>query len=174
MRDFVESIQGEFRRYKKLGEGAFQQLQETELSSDAPGEPNSVAVIVWHISGNLRSRFTDFLTSDGEKPWRHRDEEFEKRDVGLAELRAKWDEGWAVLFDTMESLTDSDLQRIVVIRGETFKVYEALHRSVTHIAYHVGQIVHLAKTFRGANWKSLTIPRGQSEQFNKHPSGQRA
>jgi len=174
MRDIVESIQAEYRRYKKLGESAIQQLREEELSVAGPGESNSIAVIVWHISGNLKSRFTDFLTSDGEKAWRHRDEEFEERKVTLAALRQKWDEGWTVLFAALDPLTDDDLKRTIVIRGESFSVHEALHRSVTHTAYHVGQIVHVAKTIRGNDWKSLTIPRGKSQEFNANPKGQRA
>ena len=148
MKDIVQSIQGEYRRYKKLGEAAIQQLREEELCVGGPGEANSVAVVVWHISGNLKSRFTDFLTSDGEKPWRHRDEEFEERTVSLAELRRKWDEGWGVAFEALEPLTDDDLNRTIVIRGEQFRVHEALLRSVAHTAYHVGQIVHIAKTIR--------------------------
>jgi hypothetical protein len=174
MREIVESIHGEYRRYKKLGEGAIQQLREEELSVDGPGESNSVAVVVWHISGNLKSRFTDFLTSDGEKPWRNRDEEFHQRTVTSAELRQKWDEGWHVVMKALEALTDEDLSRTIAIRGETFRVHEALHRSLAHTAYHVGQIVHIAKTIRGNDWKTLSIPRGTSQEFNLNPKGQRA
>jgi hypothetical protein len=173
MRTLVESIQGEYRRYKKLGEGAIQQLRDDDLSVAGPGESNSIAVVVWHISGNLKSRFTDFLTSDGEKPWRHRDEEFQQRTVGSAELREKWEDGWSVLLKALEDLTDDDLNRTIVIRGETFKVHEALHRSLAHTAYHVGQIVHIAKTLRGDDWKTLSIPRGKSQEFNARPTGQR-
>ena len=118
MRDIVGSIHSEFRRYKKLGEGAIQQLREEELSLAGPGESNSVAVVVWHISGNLKSRFTDFLTADGEKPWRHRDEEFHQRKVSSVELMQKWNEAWTVVLDSLETLTDSDLSRTVSIRGE--------------------------------------------------------
>ena len=173
MREIVESIQGEYRRYKKLADRAIQQLRDEDLSVVGPGEANSVAIVVWHISGNLKSRFTDFLTSDGEKPWRHRDEEFDSRHVTSAELTNKWNDGWDVLFRTLESLTDDDLHRIVTIRGEQCKVMEALHRSVTHTAYHVGQIVHIAKTLRSSDWKALTIPRGKSQEYNANPKGQR-
>src|SRR5689334_1671216 len=131
MREIVESIQSEYRRYKKLGERAIQQLRDEDLSVVGPGEANSVAIVVWHISGNLKSRFTDFLTSDGEKPWRHRDEEFDSRNVTSAELQSKWNDGWDVLFHTLDSLTDADLHRVVTIRGEQCKAIEALHRSVT-------------------------------------------
>ena len=174
MRVLIESIQAEFRRYKKGAESAFQQLRDEELSIAGPGEANSVAIVAWHISGNLKSRFTDFLTSDGEKPWRNRDEEFDPRTVTAAELMKKWNDGWDVLFHTLESLTDDDLYRTITIRGEEFKAHEALHRAVTHIAYHVGQIVHIAKTIRGSEWKTLSIPRGKSQEFNANPKGQRA
>jgi uncharacterized damage-inducible protein DinB len=173
MRAIVESIQGEYRRYEKLAEAAIQQIRDEELSVAGPGEANSVAIVVWHISGNLKSRFTDFLTSDGEKPWRRRDEEFDQRSVGSAELQSKWNEGWDVLFRSLDSLTDNDLQRMVTVRGEQFTALEALHRSVTHTAYHVGQIVHMAKTLRGPDWKTLTIPRGKSQEYNANPVGQR-
>src|SRR6516164_2818911 len=118
MRDIVSSIEGEWRRYKALGEGAIRQLRDDELGKNAPGNGNSVAVIVWHIAGNLKSRFTDFLNSDGEKPWRHRDLEFESRlNVTRAELLAQWNEGWDVLFNALEPLQDADLTRTITIRG---------------------------------------------------------
>lgn len=167
MREIVSSIESEYRRYKKLGERAIQQLRPEELSKGGPGEANSAAVIVWHIAGNLKSRFTDFLTSDGEKPWRHRDEEFRQRTVTMQELTQKWDEGWAMVLNAVQPLTDEDLTRTVTIRGEELRVYDALHRSLSHTAYHVGQIVHVAKTIRGESWTTLTIPLGKSEEFNK-------
>jgi uncharacterized damage-inducible protein DinB len=174
MREIVSSIEGEWRRYKALGEGAFRQLRDDEFGKPGPGGENSVTIIVWHISGNLKSRFLDFLSSDGEKPWRNRDSEFEPRpDVTRAELLEKWNEGWAVLFAALTPLTDSDLSRTVTIRGESFPVHDALLRLVTHTSYHVGQIVYLAKWFRGNGWDSLSIPLGKSEEFNRNPRGQR-
>ncbi|MBI2150946.1 MAG: DUF1572 family protein [Acidobacteria bacterium] len=173
MREIMSSIEGEFRRYRKLGEEAIRQLKPEELSQRGPGEGNSVAIIVWHLSGNLKSRFTAFLTDDGEKPWRKRDEEFQARSVTAAELSEKWNEGWAVLTATLRSLTDDDLTKPVVIRGETFKAHEALHRLMAHAAYHVGQIVYLAKSFRGSEWRSLSIPLGASEAYNRNPTLQR-
>lgn len=173
MREIIASIEGEFRRYRKLGEEAIRQLKQDELSQRGPGEGNSVAIIVWHLSGNLKSRFTDFLTADGEKPWRKRDEEFQARQVTAAELFEKWNEGWAVLTAALQSLTDNDLTKTVVIRGETFKAHEALHRLMAHAAYHVGQVVYLAKSFRGSEWKSLSIPPGASEAYNRNPTKQR-
>lgn len=163
----VDSIRGEYLRYKTLAERAIEQLPEADLSRSGPGGGNSIAVICWHLSGNLRSRFTDFLTSDGEKPWRNRDEEFESRTVTRAELLAKWAAGWDVLLQTLSTLTDDQLDHGVTIRGQSLKVHEALHRSLAHASYHVGQIVFLAKEFRGSDWQSLSIPLGASEALNK-------
>jgi len=174
MRDIIGSIEGEWRRYKALGEAALRQARDEELGQDGPGAGNSIAVIVWHIAGNLKSRFTDFLTSDGEKPWRNRDEEFRpRRDVSRAEVMEKWNEGWAVLLAALEPLKDADLSRTVVIRGENSHVHDALHRLLAHTSYHVGQIVYLAKAFRARDWESLTIPLGKSAEYNRHPTHER-
>jgi hypothetical protein len=164
-RDLIESITAEYLRYKQLGERAIAQLADPELSRPMAADDNSVAVIVWHLSGNLKSRFTDFLTSDGEKPWRRRDEEFAQRTVSRAEMQEKWEEGWHVLLSTLQTLTDDDLQRIVTIRQQPLKAHQALHRLMAHAAYHVGQIVFIAKSLRGAEWQSLSIPKGESERF---------
>ena len=145
------------------------QLREEELSKPGPGGGNSIAVIVWHLSGNLKSRFTDFLTSDGEKPWRKRDEEFEPRTVTSTELLDKWNEGWAAVLGALKPLADGDLSRNVTIRGVDHQVHEALHRLLAHAGYHVGQIVYLAKAFRGSGWEPLTIPPGKSEEYNRNP-----
>jgi uncharacterized damage-inducible protein DinB len=128
-----------------------------------------VAAIVWHIAGNLRSRFTDFLTTDGEKPWRDRESEFALRAVTPADVRAKWDEGWNVLLQTLSTLSDADLSRTVTIRGQALSALDALLRSVTHTSYHVGQIVFLARSLRGKRWEWLTIPPGQSDAYNQNP-----
>jgi len=165
----VASIEAEYRRYKTLGERAIDQLTDPQVA-DATGTSNSIATIIWHLAGNLKSRFTDFLTSDGEKPWRDRDSEFLTRHVTRAELRAKWDDGWGVLFAALADLTDADLERTVTIRGQPHTVAEALHRSVAHASYHVGQIVYVAKALRGADWQSLSIPPGQSALFNQRPT----
>jgi hypothetical protein len=164
MRDLIESITAEYRRYKQLGEGAFAQLADPELSQASPDD-NSVAMIVWHIAGNLKSRFSDFKTTDGEKAWRNRDEEFEGRTVTREELLHKWEDAWRVLFATLEGLTDHDLHAVVTIRQQPLTVHQALHRSVAHTSYHVGQIVYVAKGFRGASWRSLSIPRGASAAY---------
>jgi hypothetical protein len=158
-RELIASIEGEYRRYKAYGERTFEQLTAGDLVRVLAPDGNSIAILVWHVSGNLKSRFTDFLTTDGEKPWRQRQSEFDERPVTHDELRRKWDEGWSVLFGTLSALIDADLVRRVTIRGESLAVHEALHRSLAHTASHVGQIVLLGKTLRGAEWKTLTIPR---------------
>ncbi len=159
MREILDSIEREYRRYKGLAERAVEQVGEDQLAQVPAPESNSIAIVVWHVSGNLKSRFTDFLASDGEKPWRDRDSEFVERSVTHAELRAKWNDGWDVLFATLATLSDADLEKRITIRGESMSALDALHRSVTHTSYHVGQIVLLAKALRGAAWQNLTMPR---------------
>lgn len=171
MATIVESIRTEFERYKKLAERSFEQLTDEELSQAGPGS-HSIAVICWHVSGNLRSRFTDFLTSDGEKSWRRRDEEFTPRTVTRGELLAKWESGWHALEQALAGLTDVDLGKTVTIRSQPLAVHEALHRALAHISYHVGQIVYLAKTFRGSDWQTLSIPLGASEAVNERMRSQ--
>ena len=127
-------------------------------------------VICWHIAGNLRLRFTDFLTTDGEKSWRRRDEEFEERSVTREALLDKWNAGWDVLLHTLDALTDEQIDSTVTIRRQTLTVHEALGRSLAHVSYHVGQIVNIAKALRGENWKNLSIPRGASDKFNRPPT----
>jgi uncharacterized damage-inducible protein DinB len=157
-----------FRNYKALGDGALSQVSDDDLHTLVDRDANSIAVIVKHLAGNLRSRFTDFLTTDGEKPDRDRDAEFEMAErVSRDDINGWWEEGWASALASIESLTPEDLERTVTIRGEPFHVVEALNRLATHAAYHVGQIVLLAKHFAGPNWKSLSIPKGQS----KHAKG---
>jgi hypothetical protein len=172
MTNIIASIRGEFMRYKSLAEGAIRQVGDHELSQ-AGAADNSIAVICWHVSGNLRSRFTDFLTSDGEKPWRKRDEEFEPRAVARTELLEKWEQGWAVLFGALDGLREDQLGQTVTIRGQSVLVHEALHRALAHLAYHVGQIVYIAKSLRGAGWDSLSIPPGGSDRFNASPPPER-
>jgi len=162
MREILGSIEYEYRRYKKLAEGTFDQVTAEQLAYAPAPEANSIAVLVWHIAGNLKSRFTDFLTSDGEKPWRQRESEFDARQVSHEELRAKWETGWPALFDALAPLSDDDLAQRVAIRGESMAVHAALHRSLAHTANHVGQIVYLGRILRGAEWRSLSIPRGKS------------
>ena len=167
MRTWVTSIDGEYRRYKTLGERAMRQLTDDELVRPAAAGDNSLPVIVHHIAGNLESRFSDFLTTDGEKPWRDRDQEFVSYTPTRAELEQRWERGWQVLLDTLAALTDEDLSKTVTIRGQALAVHEALHRSLAHTAYHVGQIVYIAKSVRGAAFESLSIPLGESQAYNR-------
>ncbi len=167
MTSTIQYLHAEYLRYKALADAAIAQVDESDLGARAPGHDNSIAVICWHISGNLESRFTDFLTSDGEKAWRHREQEFDVRAPSRAELVAKWDRGWNVLLGTLEELKDDDLLRTVTIRRQPLQVTEALLRSLAHVAYHVGQIVYIAKALRGDRWRFLSIPPGQSDAYNQ-------
>jgi len=173
MASIIESIRAEYLRYKGLAEGAINQLRDDDLSAPGSGGGNSIATICWHVSGNLKSRFTEFLTSDGEKPWRSREEEFSARPVTRAALLAKWAEGWNVLFATLDGLTDEQLDQTVTIRGQPHRVHQALHRSLAHTSYHVGQIVYIAKATRGKDWKYLSIAPGQSDAYSQTLSGQK-
>jgi uncharacterized damage-inducible protein DinB len=170
----IASLRAEYLRYKALAEGALGQLSEPELGTAGPAGGNSVATICRHVAGNLRSRFTDFLTTDGEKPWRRREEEFQAPTVSRDELLAHWERGWTTLLDTLGGLTDADLERTVTIRGQPLTVNEALHRSLAHSAYHVGQVVYLARGLRGESWRFLSIPPGQSEAYNARPTMEQA
>jgi len=172
-RRIVGSIEAEYLRYRALAEGAFNQLTEAELAEAGAGGGNSIATLAWHVAGNLRSRFSDFLTSDGEKPWRKRDTEFEARRVTHAALYEAWDGGWKTLLEALAPLTDAQLEATVTIRGQAFAVHEALHRSLAHTAYHVGQIVFLARALRGADWRFLSIPPGGTEAYNRNPVNER-
>lgn len=165
MRDILGSIESEYRRYKALAEGAFAQLSDTELNEPGSNGGNSIAIIARHMAGNFASRFTDFLTSDGEKPWRRREDEFASTGPSRQQLLEDWEAGWRVLFDSLSALADDDLQKTVTIRGEKHSVHQALHRSLAHASYHVGQIVYAAKGVRGPAWKYLSIPPGQSDTY---------
>jgi len=166
---FIKSIEGEYRRYKSLADSALEQVPDDKLSEPGPLGGNSLATICWHVAGNLQSRFTDFLTSDGEKPWRQREEEFAQRTVSRAELNEKWNAGWDVLFSALGELSDDDLTQTVLIRAQALAVHEALHRSLAHASYHVGQIVYLAHSIVGGSWKYLSIPPGGSAAYNADP-----
>ena len=164
LRDIVRT----YRNYKALGDGAMAQVSDPDLHTLVDPDANSIAIIVKHLAGNLQSRFTDFLTSDGEKPDRNRDGEFEMdRRPSRADILRWWESGWTTALAAVEALAPEDLERTVRIRGEAFLVVEALNRSATHAAYHVGQIVFLAKHFAGPTWKSLSIPKGRSAAYSK-------
>src|SRR5512146_2189188 len=164
---YLDEIRRQMRGYKRMGEGALNQLQGDEFFRALDPESNSVAVLVKHIAGNMRSRFTDFLTSDGEKPDRHRDQEFDlSSSTTPQEVLRWWEQGWSIVLDTIGSLKPEDLERTVTIRDEPHTVLQALNRALAHYAAHVGQIVFLAKHLRASEWKTLSIPRGKSEEFN--------
>lgn len=164
------------KQYKRLAERALEQAPDQALNAALDAESNSIAVIVKHLAGNMRSRFTDFLTTDGEKPDRNRDGEFESSPQTRAEIMALWEAGWKHVFDAIAPLTDEDLARTVKIRGEAHSVMQALNRQVAHYSYHVGQIVFLAKHFAaaGSGWTAVTIPRGKSGDFTQQVAAGKA
>jgi hypothetical protein len=165
---YLANAIGEFHLLKKQGERAMAQLADEEFFVTLDPESNSIAVLVKHVAGNLRSRWTDFLTSDGEKPDRFRDQEF-AIDAGTnrEEIMNWWEQGWQILFNALEPLQPEDAMRTIIIRQEPHTVVQAINRQLTHYATHVGQIVFLAKHLKSNEWKTLSVPRGQSEQFNQ-------
>ncbi|MBX7241685.1 MAG: DUF1572 domain-containing protein [Bacteroidia bacterium] len=165
--EFVRTVKDTFQRYKAMGNNTFAQLDTPDFHFSPDKESNSIAVLIQHIHGNLCSRFSDFLTSDGEKPERERDKEFEETEMTKEELQVLWDEGFRVLEEALSELTEGDLSSIVFIRNEPHSVPEALVRSLAHIAYHVGQIVYLAKCIKGQEWNTLSIPKGKSKEYNR-------
>jgi len=156
-----------FRNYKKLAERAIEQISDEEFDTTIDAEANSIALIVKHVAGNLRSRWMDFLTSDGEKDFRNRDAEFEMTGDTRESLMKFWEEGWKTLFENIEPLTVEDFSKTVTIRGEPHTIVEAINRQLTHYAYHIGQIVFLAKHLKSSEWKTLSVPRNKSGQFNQ-------
>ncbi|HEY1462343.1 MAG TPA: DUF1572 domain-containing protein [Terriglobales bacterium] len=164
---YLEDSIAIFHHYKRLAEGAMAQVPDEQLFATLDQEMNSIAIVVKHMTGNMRSRFTDFLTSDGEKPDRHRDNEFETPPQSREALMKLWEENWNVLFTALGELTEEDLTRSIPIRGEAHSVMQAINRQVAHYAYHIGQIIFLAKHLSSNQWKALTVPRGKSEEFNK-------
>lgn len=166
---YLEEARRQLRGHKRMGEGAMNQLRDEELFITLDPESNSVAVIVKHLAGNMRSRFTDFLTSDGEKPDRFRDREFELTpETTRADVMRWWEDGWTLVFGAIDSLKPEDVMRIVTIRGEPHTVLQAINRQLAHYAQHIGQIVFLTKHLRSSEWKTLSIPRGKSEEFKQH------
>jgi hypothetical protein len=166
---YLEEARRQFRGHKRMAEAAMAQLRDEDFFVALDSESNSIAVLVKHIAGNMRSRFTDFLTTDGEKPGRFRDREFEVTATTRAEMMKCWEEGWSIVFATVDSLTPADVMKTVPIRGEAHTVVQALSRAIAHYAQHIGQIVLLAKHLRSSEWKTLSIPRGKSEEFKNAP-----
>jgi uncharacterized damage-inducible protein DinB len=165
--NYLEDAIRSFRSYKRLAERALEQVGDDDFFVQIDEESNSLAVIVKHIAGNQRSRWRDFLTSDGEKPDRDRDTEFELIEDTRESLMAFWESGWATLLEALESLSADDLEKTVTIRGEPHTVVEAINRQLTHYPYHIGQIVFLAKHLKASEWKTLSVPRNHSAEFNK-------
>ena len=161
---------GEYERYKIIGERALAQIPDEALNQMPYAEGNSAALIVRHLSGNFRSRFTDFLTTDGEKPWRDREAEFAKVEYDRQQMNELWAQGWEVLFNTLKTLSEADLSAQVTIRGVPLNVHEALCRSLAHVALHVGQLIILARIYHQGEWQSLSIPKGGSARYNANPT----
>jgi hypothetical protein len=169
--EFMAAIRAAFQSNKRLADRAVEQISDDKLRLPLDGNTNSIAVIMKHVAGNLLSRWTDFLTTDGEKPWRNRDDEFVDSFGNRAELLDYWERGWNCLFATLEDLKPADLAKTVLIRGEPHSVPLALQRSLAHTCYHIGQIVQVARVHAGHDWNTLTIPRGGSEEFNQRHWG---
>lgn len=163
---YLSGVKKQFSYYKNLGDKTFEQLTDEQLFWQYNDDSNSIAIIVKHLWGNMRSRWTDFLTSDGEKEWRNRDEEFEGDIENKAELLHKWEEGWKCLFDALTPLTEEDLNREIYIRNQGHTVMEAINRQLAHYPYHIGQIVFIGKMACSAKWQSLSIPKGSSAVYN--------
>jgi len=164
--NYLQDSVATFRSYKKMAEKAMGQISDKDFFYKLDEESNSIAIIVKHIAGNMRSRWTDFLTTDGEKDDRDRDTEFELMEESRESLMAYWEKSWATLFASVEPLTAEDFEEIVTIRGEAHSVAEAINRQMTHYAYHIGQITFLAKHFRVSDWKTLSVPKNKSAEFN--------
>ncbi|KAA6439530.1 DUF1572 domain-containing protein [Dyadobacter flavalbus] len=165
--DYIESVKKQFEYYKWLGEQTIHQLPEDALFGQINADSNSIAIIVKHLSGNMLSRWTDFLTSDGEKEWRDREAEFENDIRSKTELLEIWDKGWNCLQKTLEELGTEDLGKEIFIRNQGHTVIQAINRQLAHYPYHIGQIVFIGKMILGENWKSLSIPRGSSQAYNR-------
>jgi len=166
MNSYLESIKNRFNSYKKLGEKTFDQISENKLFWQPNEESNSIAIIVKHLHGNMLSRWTDFLTSDGEKEWRKRDDEFVGDIKTKDELLNIWEEGWDCLYNAINQLTEDDLEKKILIRNEPHTVVDAINRQLSHYAYHIGQIVFIGKMIKNTEWNSLSIPKGNSNEYN--------
>lgn len=164
--DYLESAKKQFEYYKMLGDKTIAQLPDDKLFWQYNEESNSIAIIINHLSGNMLSRWTDIFTSDGEKEWRHRDKEFENNIKTKPELIQKWNEGWNCLFNTLNSLQEDDFSKTIYIRNQGHSLTEAINRQLAHYPYHIGQIVFIGKMICNQNWKSLSIPRGNSNTYN--------
>ena len=168
---FLKDIAKRFQSYKSLGDKTLEQLSEADLKNRPNEESNSVAIIIQHLYGNMMSRFSNFLTEDGEKSWRKRDEEFEPMDMSKQDIIDCWETGWSTVMNTIASLREEDLQKEITIRSEKLSVYDALLRQLGHYPYHVGQMIYIGKMLKGKEWKNLSVPKGGSEAYNKSMTG---
>lgn len=164
---FLSSVISRVKYYKELGDKSFVQLTEEDFHYQPNEASNSIAIIIQHMAGNMLSRWTGFLTTDGEKEWRNRDIEFEEQHMSKEQLLAFWEKGWNCFFDALQSLTEDDLLKTIYIRQEGLLVVDAINRQLAHYPYHAGQIVYVAKMIRDGQWKNLSIPKGHSDQFNE-------
>ena len=164
---YLSSVRKRFREYKDLGDKTIDRLNGEQLAWTPNGSSNSIAVIIQHMQGNMLSRWTNFLTEDGEKEWRNRDGEFEQRELSKIEVIALWNEGWKVFLDTLDSLSADDLEKEIKIRSQALSVTDAINRQLAHYSYHVGQIVFLGKWLLSDQWESLSIPKNASAEYNK-------
>lgn len=164
--EYLNSVRKQFEYYKSVGEKTFDQLNDEDLFWQYNDESNSIAIMVNHLWGNMKSRWTDFLTSDGEKEWRNRDQEFEPVIQSREELIEKWLDGWKCLFDALDTLHGENFNTKVYIRNQEHSVIDAVNRQLAHYTYHIGQIVYVGRMMKGGEWKSLTIPKGKSTEFN--------
>lgn len=163
---YLKSIKKEFLHYKQLAEKAMEQLEPAQLFFVNKDEANSIATIINHLNGNMLSRWTDFLTTDGEKSWRNRDNEFNNNATDKETVLAKWEEGWSCLFNSINQLDETQLETIVFIRNEPHTVVDAINRQLAHYSYHIGQIVYSAKQLKNSEWYSLSINRNRSDEYN--------
>lgn len=164
---FLDSAIKRFKEYKALGEKTFDQLTDEEMHFQPNEESNSIAIIIQHMYGNMLSRWTNFLTEDGEKEWRQRDDEFEVHPFSKQQLVDQWNEGWKVLVETLDSLTGNDLSKTITIRSQPLNVIDAINRQLAHYSYHVGQIVYLGRWIKKSEWESLSVPKNKSKEFNQ-------
>jgi Protein of unknown function (DUF1572) len=167
MSSYLNSIKKQFGYYKLLGDKTFEQLNDQDIHWQLNEDSNSISIIVKHIVGNMLSRWTNFLTEDGEKTWRNRDQEFEDPYLNKEALIIAWEKGWQCLFNAITPLKENDLEHIIYIRNQGHTITEAINRQLSHYAYHIGQIVLIGKMIKGKHWKSLSVPKGQSSAYNK-------
>lgn len=166
-KEYLQSVIKRMKNYKGLAEKTFEQLEEKDFHFQPNEESNSIAIIIQHIAGNMLSRFTNFLSEDGEKEWRQRDDEFEIHQYSKQQVINIWGKGWKCFFDLLESLTEDDLLKTIYIRNEPLTVMDAINRQFAHYSYHIGQIIFIGKIIKGDKWKSLSIPKGKSQEYNK-------